>query len=221
MKKFLSVLFGSMFLQNAYCDSIRDTNLRSEMVDYLENKLDEKAIQALCDKLYAYALAHNFQVIVEYGDNQIFLPKRSDCTDDNAAVVSAITNEAILQLSKKTFEKHSQSAQDLMKRGAFSHCAGQISSQVTRWKHEGYTVDFDESNTIIDCSETDNRCVVNRPVSKGGVSGYLSVCCSMPVDSYGFTNAQSGYVYIGENYVVDSARTLDDFDYDCKFIDGQ
>ena len=63
MKKFLSVLFGLMFLQNAYCDSIRDTNLRSEMVDYLENKLDEKAIQALCDKLYAYALAHNFQVI--------------------------------------------------------------------------------------------------------------------------------------------------------------
>jgi hypothetical protein len=43
----------------------------------------------------------------------------------------------------------------------------------------------------------------------------------MPVGSYGFTNAQSGYVYIGENYVVGSARTLDDFDYDCKFIDGQ
>ena len=228
MKKFLSVLFGLMFLQNAYCDSIMDTNLRSEIVDYLHDKMDEKAIRALCEKLLNYAWMHNFDVLLEYSEGKIFTPLTSDCEKYDMDIVSWILEGAAVQLSEKTFEKHSQCAQDLMESKAFTFCKASP-SYVVWLERNGYTVDFDESNTIIDCSETDNRCVVNRPVSKGGSNGYLSVCCSIPVDycdesesgSSRFTNAQVGHIGVHAAIFVDSARTLDDFDYGCKFIDGQ
>lgn len=224
MKKFLSVLFGFMFLQSAYSDSLMETNLKSEMVDYLQDKMDEAAIRALCEKLLTYAWMHNFEVLLEYGEGKVFTPSTSDCKKYDIDTVSWILEGAALQLSEKTFEKHSKCVQDSMKHNAFLHCEGFQSSIARNLKNQGYTVDFNESNTIIDCSETDNRCVVNRPVSKGGASGYLSVCCSVPVyscdesksGSSSFTNAQLGHVGVHAIDVVGSARTLNDFDYGCK-----
>lgn len=224
MKKILTVLFGLLFLQNAYCDSLMETDLRSEMVDYLHDKMDENAIRALCEKLLTYAWMHNFDVLLEYGEGKIFTPSSSDCKKYDMDIVSWILEGAAVQLSEKTFEKHSKCAQDLMKHNAFLHCEGFQSSRARYLQNQGYTVDFNESNTIIDCSETDNRCVVNRPVSKDGASGYLSVCCSIPVyscdesksGSSSFTNAQLGHVGVHAIDVVGSARTLNDFDYGCK-----
>ncbi len=231
MKKFLSVLFGLMFLQNAYCVSvsIRDTNLRSEILDYRHDKMDEKAIRALCEKLLNYAWMHYFNVLLEYGEGKIFSPSTSECKKEDIKTVSWILEGAAMQLVEKTFEKHSQCAQDLMKHNAFLNCVGFQSSHVRDLKNQGFTVDFNESNTIIDCSETDKRCVVNRPISQGGASGYLSVCCSIPVyycdesksGSSSFTNARLGYVGVHAIDIVGSARTLNDFDYGCQPIDGQ
>lgn len=224
MKKVLTVLFGLLFLQNAYSESLMDTSLKSEMVDYLHDKMDENAIRALCEKLLMYAYMHNFDVLLEYTEDKYFHPTSSDCKKYQIDTVSWILEGTAVQLSQKTFENHSQCAQDLMKKNAFLYCENFRSPRISELERQGFTVDLNEGRTIIDCSKTDNRCVVNRPVTNGGFNGYLSICCSIPVlscdetknGSSSFTNAALGNVGVHSMDVIGNARTINDFDFSCK-----
>ena len=170
MKKFLTFLFGLMLLQNAYSDDsiLESKDLTSQISDYLNNKMDENAIRALCERILTYAWMHHFQVSIEFKDNIIFQPTGSDCKKyKDMQIVSGILEAAVMQLSEKTFEKHSQCTQKAMERNAFLSCRNAASEIVSGLQKQGYKFDFTESNTIIDCSETDDRCVEQVPSSEG------------------------------------------------------
>lgn len=224
MKKFLTFLFGLMLLQSAYSDDsiLESKDLTSQISDYLNNKMDENAIRALCERILTYAWMHHFQVSIELKDNTIFQPTGSDCKKyKDMQIVSGILEAAVMQLSEKTFEKHSQCTQKAMERNAFTSCKNLKSAEVTLLQRQGYKFDFTQSNTIIDCSETDDRCVVNRPAKKDGKNGYYSICCGVPVyscdESSGSYNAQVSINEISAE-LTSSARTLKDFDYACQPI---
>ena len=220
MKKILVVLFSLFIFQNAYCDSILETDIKSDIFSYLDNKMDESAIRALCDKLLDYAWMHSFNIMLEYKPNKFYTPKSSDCKDSSINLVSFIVEGASVQ----TFEKHSDCVQKEMQRIALSNCDGEFSNYVSRLKDYGWV--FNHDDAVVYCSETDNRCVVNRPVSRNGSNGYLSTCCSIPILSceernYGddsFDNVTRGIFGLHSRDIVDNARTLNDFDYGCEAI---
>ena len=219
MKKVLTVLFGLLFLQNAYSDSLMGhSDLQSGIFDYMNDKMDEKAIRALCEKLLTYARMHNYDIVLETTKGYIFTPSISDCKSKDIDFVEGIIQGSASQLVSKTFENHSQCIHDMMEQGANLKCESFASPSIRYYENSGYEFNFSES--IVDCSWTDNRCVVNRPYTIGGQRGFYTVCCSVPVYSCNQSNnlstAQAGYVSVLSQSLSPKALGVGDFDFSCK-----
>ena len=221
MRKILAVLFGVLFVQNAYSDSLQESSLWSDIGDYLDDRMDDDAIRELCKGLLNYAWMHNFNILLETGtEGRYFTPTTSDCKSSNMQYVMSILQKTAVQLVREKFDEHSQCTQNVMKQKALLGCGGHRSAQVSFYESQGFTFDFSADKAVVSCSKTDNRCVVNRPVSRNGYPAFYSVCCSVPVSSCTETshgiNAQVEAVSILDIDIARQALTVDDYDLACK-----
>lgn len=229
MKKILTVLCGLLFLQNAYCDSLDEFS--EEIQAFMNDKMDEAALRALCEKLVVFAHMRNINVLAESASGKYINVTASKCKEAAIKNVPVFIMLAAEQISEHTTKQHSQCAQNLMQAEAMKNCEGITSTTIQWYQQQGFTFNFNPDKTIVDCSKTDNRCVVNRPASKAGANYYFSVCCSIPVLSCneeqntqdnGFShkefNGVTGDISVLSEDIVGNARTLNDFDYACKPI---
>lgn len=239
MKKIIVSLFCILFLQNVYAggdDLLTHSGLGSEVIDYIDNKLvDESAIRALCVKLVQYASAHDIENEVRhvstmengglFVDVSTYSPTVSDCKQKDINNVSMIIQTTSINLMH-TYPIHHDnpsSCQDAMKKTALSQCAGRDSSYVRVYARPGaeFYFNFDDRQAYVECSESDNRCVVNRPVFRKSIPGqkkWYSVCCTVPIETCNEEKTTTEEPVIGYRRFVDETRALSDFDYDCRPI---
>lgn len=245
MKKIIVSLFCILFLQNVYAggdDLLTHSGLGSEVIDYIDNKLvDESAIRALCVKLVQYASAHDIENEVRhvstmengglFVDVSTYSPTVSDCKQKDINNVSMIIKMTSINLMH-TYPIHHDnpsSCQDAMKKYAIENCVDQL--DYLSWFSRTLGTDYliSQKEPIVECSETGDRCVVNKHLLKnhtGEDTGtWAYSCCILPkgecveVDGELLYDVGNSTVWErAKNAFANKVYTLSDFDSDCRPI---
>ncbi len=230
----LSCLFC---VQNAYCDK-PPFDPESMKADYLDGKIDLATATMLCKQIINYANVIEIEVFLPYktddGKTMYHSLNLKDCEpspdwnyDKNLKWVWNIALHAAKIVVGTGVKEHSQCQQSHMESEARNRC-GRF--EMSNWKTMGYTISA-LTGMNIDCSKTDNRCVVTRPASSnGGETGFYTACCLVPIiNCESTTTVNQNYSeqissvtkgdistkwigFITGNAVI----TLDDFGYDCN-----
>ena len=226
MKKYLMILSCLFCVQNAWCDI--PPEFMGSIYDFMDEKMEEDDIRELCRSLMNYAWIHSVNVNIDLKDGGVYKASINDCTKLSIGDAKTVLMAAALRLKEESFKEHSSCVQNLMMDKADEGCEGWTSSKIEYYeKRGGYEFDFND--TIVECSKTDNRCVVNRPFkSKDGQSGFYSVCCLVPVKECNETvrnieggtsrsvTGSIGYLSVLWSGIVGNSKKLNDFGYDCK-----
>ncbi len=230
MKNFLIILSCLFYVQNAYCDN-PPFDMESMNADYIAGKIDLATAIVLCKKIVNYANVSEIEVLLPYttdtGKEMWHSIKPGDCEsspdwdyDRNLKWVWNIAMYSARIVVETGVKEHSQCHQSYMERLARSKCGNEHS-------YDGYTI-IPGTSKNIDCSKTDNRCVVSRPASKGGKNKFYNVCCLVPIvnceSTTSVTNGYSEQVFSGthgdiqirDRRITDIALSLSDYGYDCK-----
>lgn len=179
MKKYLITLFCLTLCQNAFCNLFTETpEIKNSIMDYLNNKLDDTAIRALCEKFLIFANVHNVKITIPLPNGSVFTPTPSMCKTESMNFVEAVLRATSIQLTDAKLEAHSDCTQKMMEDTARTECGRSLIKYIY---NQGFSVDL--TNAFVDCSKTDNRCLVSRPASKNGFNYYVNFCCNIPVYS--------------------------------------
>lgn len=231
MKKGFIILSCLLYVQNAYCDN-PPFNLESMKADYIAGKIDLATATALCKQIVNYAKVTEIEVLLPYtsadGKEMWHSINKDDCEpspdwdyDRNLSWVWNIAMYAARIVVETGVKEHSQCHQSFMESQARTRC-GRF--EMSNWTKIGYTISG-LNNMNIDCSKTDNRCVVTRPASdKNGKNVFYTACCLIPIincesitnDSEQIFSGTTGDISLRWNGFTDKALVLDDFGYDCK-----
>ena len=239
MKKILIFLVGILFLQSGYCDYVAESAKKID--DIVLETIGESALREMCVQFLRYTEINNLAVVVFYkepdGRSLVFFPHSSGCGKYTLEQLKDAVLTAANRISEDNVpEVHSECVQRAMIREADS-CLFRTypySLQYVKPIEDKYGIKFidrpksDQQRTMqmldysgpdssvkIDCSKTDDRCVVSRALDDGR---YFVSCCVVPIE------------YCSENYVdmgtveglsitfSERAMSLADVDSVCKFI---
>lgn len=228
MKKYLITLFCLTLCQNAFCNLLTETpEIKNSIMDYMNNKLDDTAIRALCEKFLIFANVHNVKITIPLTNGSVFTPKTSMCKTESMNFVEAVLQETSIQLTYAKLEAHSDCTQKMMEDTARRKCGDREDRRIKDIIDQGFSVDF--TNAFVDCSKTDNRCLVSRPASKNGFNYYVNFCCGIPVYSCNsktheesankqttITTTPMGEFGIYHYGVTPKQPVLTDYNYSCK-----
>ena len=208
--------------------SMEIDNVTSE---YFAGYFDLATAKEVCMKVFDYADAHNIKIYVKESDGNVTRVDKYVCDTSkygNFAMPMLVSYILIAsrQIKAANVEPHSKSKQIFMKQAAKTNCIE--ASDIDILKREGYET-FD-MQSVVECSDTDRRCIVSMPIKKqGDDKSFFTACCM--VDVSGIT--ESDEMNIDEkgtsrNEKIDSvsvygrvrtsvAPVLSDFGYDCKY----
>ena len=139
MKKYLITLFCLTLCQNAFCNLFTETpEIKNSIMDYLNNKLDDTAIRALCEKFLIFANVHNVKITIPWTNGSVFTPTPSMCKIESMNFVKFVLQETSIQLTDAKLEAHSDCTQKMMEDTARIGCGLR---SIERIKNKGLSVD--------------------------------------------------------------------------------
>jgi hypothetical protein len=191
--------------------------------DYIAGKIDLDTATVLCKKIINYASVNEIEISTSYlgnGKQMSHSLETNDCEpwpdwdyDRNLEWVWNVALYAAKIVVETSVKEHSQCHQSVMK------------SEAQRLHAiEGMGISFTGLRDMsIDCSKTDDRCVVSRRTTgtNGKENEFFTVCVFIPVtncvkNASGQIFADIGNCGTGWKGFSSNVLTLNDFGYDCK-----
>lgn len=229
---FLLVLLSGGYIQSsAFADEVpRDIFKDAENMhnDYLAQRIDLAAAQAICQSMFAYARARNIRIVLDGLDGNQYVPYVQWCEDSDFRIVEFLT------LQVADFLKSWSNESYFAKMVSDAKMSCKRSAQIQHLISQQYAVNNNE--VTVKCSHSDNRCMISMPVTKSGTTQHYTACCLMPdysrmqqtteqiTDENGNTGTRTyytgiaGYVDIQWNGVTSQIPNITDFDLKCKPI---
>lgn len=227
---FLLVLLSGGYIQSsAWADEIpRDIFKDAENMhnDYLAQRIDLAAAQAICQSMFAYASAHNIRIVLDGSDGNQYVPNVKWCEDSDFRMVEFLTLQVadfLKSLSKEPyFAKMVSDAKMSCRRSA----------EIQHLISQQYSIN--NKNVTVKCSHTDRRCMISIPATKSGITQHYTACCLMPdysrmqqitepiTDEKGNSGTRTYYtgilgnVDLQWNALTSQIPNLTDFDLNCK-----
>ena len=225
MKKFLIALLCVFGVQNAYSGGPGDIadKVDRTITEYFAGRVDLGTAQALCREMFAYADEYNMTITYSSEGGGSITGDNSFCNRDDIELVLFFTMDGAEQIKNASIQPHSDDIQRAMEHTARNKCGRSEMSQMDR--AGGFTFSADVN---VECSKTDNRCVVTRAAtSSSGENGFWTACCLIPITNFTSTVAPNrsdraisydvgniSLKYFG--FVQSRSLTLNDFGYDCR-----
>lgn len=191
--------------------------------DLYHGVIEDAAARALCKRLVAYAVSHNYEPRAELGDGTYFYAKSSDCDTLSIGNVKGLAMGMAADLWDKDFSQNSQDASGLVENSQdVPECVGEnlktmawySKTPVVRSREQaGYNFNFSDSDVMCSKTDYDYKCVINVPVNNGEYN--YTACYKVPFDV-----CESG-AYIVVSYSAMGKIGIEHFDNNCAPINGQ
>ena len=184
-----------------------------------DNKLNIKAAQAICLRMFNIAKSRNVQIVLKGKSGEDIPVTERYCRPDNNDVrfVMFVTIEAAHQLNIET-RKTPYSCKEWFK---ISFARDLFRTNVFDiFRSRGWT---SKGQMDVVCSDDDDRCVINQTVEKDGQEGILVSCVGVG-DFDCSTNQQGDHIIkshisqksVGYTNILTRSLSISDFGKDCK-----
>lgn len=217
IKNFLIACIGIVLgVHAAYCGGgpyidFRYLNIETLYRKYMEGSISLYTAQAICVKMFEYADAHNVEFLIRADNGEMTRVTSANCHSKYAIYIAV---ELADRIKNADITVHSNCVQGAIERAAYAKCG------------TGSDETF-VGNPIVQCSTTDNRCVVGRTLANSPEVLRVA-CCTMPKIECDETSSSDGsgsddnakVIYFNTPWtgVLAVMPGLNNFDYNCNFV---
>lgn len=184
-----------------------------------DNKLNIKAAQAICLRMFNIAKSRNVQIVLKGKSGEDIPVTEGYCRPDNNDVrfVMFVTIEAAHQLNIETRKTPYDCKEWFKINFAESYFERNVADlyYMSGWARKG--------QIDVQCSDNDNRCVVNRKIEKDGKEAVAVSCivvgnfnCSTNKEGQHIINSSVSSTSEGYRNVLTRSLSLSDFNKSCK-----
>ena len=225
-KNILVLLIAVLCARNVLADGRKfgdDVASFQTLSDLYNNVIEDAAARALCKRLVAYAVSHNYEPRAPLDDGTYFYAKSSDCDTLPIGRVKGLTQGMAGDLWDKDFSQNSQDASGLVENSQdVPECVLQSvkmrawsskTSVVRSLERQGYNFDFNNSEVACSNTSSDYKCVINVVVNNGAKN--YTACYKVP-----YNVCESGAYFVHSHEVMGKIG-IEYYDDNCALSSGQ